>query len=559
MKRLFRTSFAALIAALFSITMISCKPDEPDTPGGGNGGGQTGPTTVAVTGVSISKSSLSLIEGGSETLTATVSPDNATNKSVSWKSSATDIASVDRSGKVTAVKVGSATITVTTSDGSKTAACAVTVMAKTVEVSDVALDKAELEIIKGESYQFTVTLKPEDATDKTLSWSSSDNNVVTVDGSGKITAVETGKTTVTVKTSNSAQSASCEITVIPATVSVTGINIDNWVINLPVGETEAVRYTIHPEDATDTEVTFSSDNTGVVAVDSDGTLVGVSAGTATVTVTTKDGGFSSVCTVNVIGSVGSIEVDGFFYKDYGPLALALIPDPSGQKAYSGDITIPGKVTYKGVEYTVENISDRMFFCNDGLTSVTLGEGVRNIDAYAFTGCENLEKVFFPSTLEDYNRYNEVFANCPKLEIEVDPSNEFFFVKDKGLYQNIWGKKFLRWIPEKLTGTFAVVDGTTDFASYSVYQTSIDKLVIPTSINFIYERFLCNGCKTPLEIVLSWTTIAEVNRIEKYYDDPSPFYLYGLDRSKVTVSVPAGTKAFYQAHWLWGACGKIVER
>ena len=95
------------------MTMISCGPDEPDTPGGGgnggNGGGQTESTTVAVTGVSVSKSSLSLTEGESETLTAIVSPDNATNKAVSWKSSAADIATVDGSGKVTAVKAGSAT------------------------------------------------------------------------------------------------------------------------------------------------------------------------------------------------------------------------------------------------------------------------------------------------------------------------------------------------------------------------------------------------------------------------------------------------------------------
>ena len=71
------------------MTMISCGPDEPDTPGGGNGGngGGGGTSTVAVTGVSLNKSSLSLVEGGSETLTATVAPGNATNKAVSWTAS----------------------------------------------------------------------------------------------------------------------------------------------------------------------------------------------------------------------------------------------------------------------------------------------------------------------------------------------------------------------------------------------------------------------------------------------------------------------------------------
>ncbi len=558
MKKLFKSFFTAFAVILIAGVSSGCGKDEP-TPSGGNGSNETGPTTVAVTGVSLNKQTLSLVEGDSETLTATVAPSNATNKAVSWKSSDASVASVDNSGKVTAVKAGSATITVTTTDGSKTATCSVTVTAKTIEVNDVGLDKSEMEMVAGDSYQFTVTLKPDNASDKALSWSSSDENVATVDNSGKVTAISEGKVTITVKTSNPAQSASCDITVKAASIPVTGVNIDSWIINIGVNETAAIAYTIQPEDATNKDVTFSSDNTDVVAVDSEGTLVGVSSGSAKVTVTTDDGGFSSVCTVNVVGSVGTIEVDGFFYKDYGTASLELIPDPSGAKKYSGDITIPGKVTYEGIEFTVESIGARMFIGNDELKSVTIEPGVREIGAYAFSGCENLEKVVLPSTLEDYDRYNEVFAFCPKLEIEVDPANKVFFVKDGGLYQDIWGKHFLRWIPEKLTGTFTIAEGTTDIEEYSVFHTSIDKLVFPISVNFIKEKFLCGECKTPLEIVLNWKTIAEVNTIQKYYDDPSPFYLNGADRSKITVSVPTGTKAFYQAHWLWGACGSIVER
>ena len=558
MKKLFKPFFTAFAVILIAGVSSGCGKDEP-TPSGGNGSNETGPTTVAVTSVSLNKQTLSLVEGNSETLTATVAPSDATNKAVSWKSSDASVASVDNSGKVTAVKAGSATITVTTTDGSKTATCSVTVTAKTIEVNNVGLDKSEMEMVAGDSYQFTVTLKPDNASDKTLSWSSSDENVATVDNTGKVTAVSEGKVTITVKTSNPAQSASCDITVKAASIPVTGVNIDSWIINLGVNETAAIAYTIQPEDATNKEVTFSSDNTDVVAVDSEGTLVGVSSGSAKVTVTTVDGGFSSICTVNVVGSVGTIEVDGFFYKDYGTASLELIPDPSGAKKYSGDITIPGKVTYEGIEFTVESIGAKMFNGNDELKSVTIEPGVREIGAYAFSGCENLEKVVLPSTLEDYDRYNEVFAFSPKLEIEVDPANKVFFVKDGGLYQDIWGKHFLRWIPEKLTGTFTIAEGTTDIEEYSVFHTSINKLVFPTSVNFIKEKFLCGECKTPLEIVLNWKTIAEVNTIQKYYDDPSPFYLNGTDRSKITVSVPAGTKPFYQAHWLWGACGKIVER
>lgn len=96
-----------------------------------NGGALTGDVTgtviYKVTGVSLNKDSLSLEPGGSEALTATVTPDNATNKKVTWSSSASDVATVDASGNVTAVAEGTATITATTEDGGKTATCTVTV------------------------------------------------------------------------------------------------------------------------------------------------------------------------------------------------------------------------------------------------------------------------------------------------------------------------------------------------------------------------------------------------------------------------------------------------
>ncbi len=132
---------AAAVVIILAGLFIGCDKKEP-TPSGGNGGngGNDGPKTVAVTGVSLSKTTISLTEGETETLAASVSPDNASDKSVSWKSSATDIATVDGSGKVTAVKAGSATITVSTTDGGKSATCAVTVIPSPYEVERAALE-----------------------------------------------------------------------------------------------------------------------------------------------------------------------------------------------------------------------------------------------------------------------------------------------------------------------------------------------------------------------------------------------------------------------------------
>ena len=109
---------------------------------------QKAPSIVSVSGVTLNKTSLTLTEGGSETLVATVNPGNATDKSVSWSSSDATVASVDVSGKVTALKAGSATITVMTADGGKTATCTVTVNARTtgidIGIKDPAFGEVEL-------------------------------------------------------------------------------------------------------------------------------------------------------------------------------------------------------------------------------------------------------------------------------------------------------------------------------------------------------------------------------------------------------------------------------
>ena len=172
------------------------------------------PPTVAVTGVSVSPSSITLTEGVSQSLSATVSPGDATDKSVTWSSSAPAVATVDQSGKVTAVKAGTATITVTTTDGGKTATCAVTVIAK---VASVSLDKTSMTLTVGETQTLTATVTPDNAQDKSVTWSSSDATVATVDQDGKVTAVKAGSATITVTTTDGGKTATCAVTIQAAT------------------------------------------------------------------------------------------------------------------------------------------------------------------------------------------------------------------------------------------------------------------------------------------------------------------------------------------------------
>lgn len=162
---------------------------------------------VAVTGISLNPSSLSLEVGGTASLSATVTPSNATDKSVTWSSSNAGVASV-AGGVVTAVAEGSATVTATA--GGKSAKCEVKVTAKTVAVTGVSLNKTSLTLNPGGSFQLEATVTPANATDKTVSWTSGDASKVTVEN-GLVKAVSPGTVTVTAKAGSA--SAKCEVKV----------------------------------------------------------------------------------------------------------------------------------------------------------------------------------------------------------------------------------------------------------------------------------------------------------------------------------------------------------
>ena len=262
MRKLFETIivFVAVIsAAMFS----GCEKEEETGPNGGSGGGGT--QTVAVTGVTLSKTSLSLVEGGSETLTATVAPTNATNKAVSWKSSDTGIATVDNSGKVTAVKVGSATITVTTADGSKTATCSVTITSKTINVTGVTLDKTEISKVAGETEKLSATVAPDNATDQKVTWTTSDANVATVDESGNVTAVAAGSATITAKAGD--KTATCSVTVTAKEVTLDSIAVEPATKQVKEGETFELTVKFLPEGAEAKPVSWRSTNPEVATVE----------------------------------------------------------------------------------------------------------------------------------------------------------------------------------------------------------------------------------------------------------------------------------------------------
>lgn len=169
---------------------------------------------VAVSGITLNNSTLSLTTGQNFTLQAMLSPSNATNKEVTWESSDAGVAAVSKDGVVTAKKAGKATIVVKAADESgKYASCVVTVTEVKKEVTGVTLNKSSLNLGVGGSEVLSATVLPADATNKQVTWLSSTPSVATVSQSGVVTGVKEGTTQISVITAEGSKTAICSVTV----------------------------------------------------------------------------------------------------------------------------------------------------------------------------------------------------------------------------------------------------------------------------------------------------------------------------------------------------------
>lgn len=249
------------------------------------------------TGVTV-KSTANAYIGKTITLKATVKPSSASNKNVTWKSSNTSIATVNSKGVVTGKKVGTVTITVTTKDGKYKDSCTVKV-SKYVKTKDVELNKSKKTLNVGDTYTLKATVSPSNASIKGVTWKSSNTKVAKVSSSGKITAVGKGTATITVTTKDGKIKDKCKVTV--KTVKVKSVKLNETKLRLMVGDSDKLKATISPSNATNKAVTWKSSNSAIAKVSSSGKVTGISKGTATITCTTKDGKIKKTCKVTVYG------------------------------------------------------------------------------------------------------------------------------------------------------------------------------------------------------------------------------------------------------------------
>ena len=250
-----------------------------------------------VTSIEITPKEVTLEIGHTTTATLTVNytPDNATGQSIKeWKSDNPSVAKVSSNGTITAVKVGTATITAKSSNG-KTATCKVTVKPNSSVPTKVTLNYSETqELNEGATLTLKATLEPNGVKD-TLTWTSSNTKVVTVKN-GKVTAIKAGTSVIKVKTSNEKE-AKVTIKVNKKINEVTSVSVTPLSVSLNVGDTYKLKATVNPSNATDKTITWTSSNTGVATV-KNGVVTAVKAGNTIITAKSSNGK-TAACKVTI--------------------------------------------------------------------------------------------------------------------------------------------------------------------------------------------------------------------------------------------------------------------
>jgi len=306
--------------------------------------------------------------GGTLKLSALIGPEDATDKTLVWTSSDKSIASVSSKGVVSGRKLGTCVITATAKSG-VTASCTITVVQP---VKKVYIKASEAKVERGESYVLTPVISPANATDKTLSYTSSNEAVAVVSPDGVITAVKAGRATITAKAHNGLKD-SIKITV---TQKVTSLSLTDGVVN--VDGTLKLSALIGPEDATDKTLVWTSSDKSIASVSSKGVVSGRKLGTCVITATAKSGATAS-CTITVVQPVKKVYIKASEVKIERGESYVLTPEIS-----------PDNATDKTVIYTSSNEAVASVSPDGVITAVKAGRAT--ITAKALSGAKDTIKV-----------------------------------------------------------------------------------------------------------------------------------------------------------------------
>ena len=237
----------------------------------------------------------------------TITPEFTEGETLVWVSSDEKVVKVE-GGKLTAIEEGQATITITISGKEDKAKAEVKVTVKPISVKDITLTGKTACFI-GEEFDLELTVTPDGAKDKTVTWASSDSKIATVNN-GKVKALAAGEVTISA-TANDGSGKKAELKIAVAKINVNSVSISG-LASMKLGETQTVAATIDPANATNAGIEFSSSDTSVVTVTAAGLVTAVGAGTAKIIATAKDDSTKKAeLEITVTALVQEITIDGF--------------------------------------------------------------------------------------------------------------------------------------------------------------------------------------------------------------------------------------------------------
>ncbi len=260
---------------------------------------------VPAEGIELNYYSITVKKGTVFYLSAKITPEGAYDKAVIFESSDEDTVFVEQDGTVTARKVGTVEITVTSKDNPELSAiCVVTVVES---VSGLTLNSRQETIKVGEQFLLKATVRPSDSLNQEVTFESADPSIATVDENGLITGVKGGVTVIIVKTVERGLMATCTITVQEDIQSITLSETETY---LAKGKNKKLTATILPASATKKKLKWTSSDESIVIVDSEGNIHGVNLGEAIITATAQDDGkVSATCKVTVIDATTKITLN----------------------------------------------------------------------------------------------------------------------------------------------------------------------------------------------------------------------------------------------------------
>jgi len=264
-------------------------------------------TSVPVTGVTIKTPKTTIKKGETITLSAVVQPAGSSDPTISWSSSDTSVAFVDRNGNVTGMGGGKAVITAVSGNGKKST---VTITVQS-PVTGFEITESSIDLAVNNSYTLNYRIIPGDANNQKITWSSNKKSVATVKN-GVVTAVGKGKAVITGKTADGGYSA--QVTVSTYVEPLKGFAFESDTFTVAIGETKAMPAVWTPANASNKNAKWTSDNPDAITVDSIGNVTGVSLGTAKIRAVTEEGNYAAECTVKTVFS--DVADPNEFYYEY---------------------------------------------------------------------------------------------------------------------------------------------------------------------------------------------------------------------------------------------------